>query len=344
MCLIFEGNFQNLLSSTNLTIMRKTTLCLAAAALLGAGLQAQICDPSVAPTGLVSTYIPGSGALLEWDAVPGSVGVQLRVDLPAGSTINRRIVGPGLDQFAVPDAFLSPGTYTWRVQAACSTVPPYDVTPISASSSFSVGVACPSTVTDIDGNVYSTVQIGAQCWMQQNLKALSYRNGDGISTALSDSAWSSTTSGAYAVYDDSLYDVNVYGLLYNWFAVDDSRGLCPTGWRVPTDPEWRELRDFLGGASIAGGPMKTPGTIDSGGVWFSPNLGATNSSEFSAVPGGRRDSNGSYLLFGQIGSFWSSTQSTSTLAWYFSLNHSQISLDRFGNPKQVGRAVRCIKD
>jgi hypothetical protein len=142
--------------------MRKSILLFSAAALLGVGLQAQVCDPTVAPTGLVSTYTPGSGALLEWNPVPGSVGVQLRVDLPSGPTINRRIVGPEVDQFFAPDALLSPGTYTWRVQAACSAVPPFAVTPISASSSFTVGGggSCPATVTDIDGNVYATVQIG----------------------------------------------------------------------------------------------------------------------------------------------------------------------------------------
>jgi hypothetical protein len=123
---------------------------------LGASLTAQVCDPAVAPTGLTSTYTPGSGVLLEWDAVPGSVGVQLKVNLPSGSSLNKRIVGLERDKFLVPESLLSPGTYMWRVQAACSTLPPFDLTPISESSSFSVGggSSCPATLTDGEGIVY----------------------------------------------------------------------------------------------------------------------------------------------------------------------------------------------
>ena len=108
--------------------MQKFFSLLFAAGTISLSLSAQICDPATAPTGLNSTYTPSVGVLLEWNAVPGSIGVQLRVDLPSGSTINRRIIGAEVDQFSVPDALLAPGDYTWRVQAACSTIPPY-VTP-----------------------------------------------------------------------------------------------------------------------------------------------------------------------------------------------------------------------
>ena len=108
-----------------------------------------------------------------------------------------------------------------------------------------------STVTDIDGNVYETVQIGEQLWMAENLKATHYNNGDAIATALSDSEWSSTTDGAYAVYDDDPVNAEIYGNLYNWYAVDDERGVCPEGYHVPSDSEFTVLADFLGGEDIS---------------------------------------------------------------------------------------------
>ena len=327
--------------------MKNLTLSIAAAALLSGGLQAQVCDPSVAPSGLVSTYTTGSGALLEWDAVPGSVGVQVKVDLPSGSSINRRIVGPSVDQFFAPDAFLSPGTYTWRVQAACSTVPPYAVTPISASNSFTVGCggSCPATVTDIDGNVYSTVEIGSQCWMAENLKVERYLNGDNIPTGLSDAAWQSTTSGAFAVYNNDAANKATYGLLYNWFAVDDARGLCPTGWHVPTDGEWTQLTYHLGGGSVAGGQMKTTGTLEAGtGLWFAPNTSATNSSGFSGLPGGDRPISGAFFSQGLGGYWWSSSEYSTANAWYRLLYYYYGDAYRPNYYKQSGFSVRCLRD
>jgi uncharacterized protein (TIGR02145 family) len=328
--------------------MRKSILLFSAAALLGVGLQAQVCDPTVAPTGLVSTYTPGSGALLEWNPVPGSVGVQLRVDLPSGPTINRRIVGPEVDQFFAPDALLSPGTYTWRVQAACSAVPPFAVTPISASSSFTVGGggSCPATVTDIDGNVYATVQIGSQCWMAENLKVERYRNGDFIPAGLSNSGWSSTSSGTSAVYSNNPANKATYGLLYNWYAVDDARGLCPSGWHVPTDEEWTTLTGFLGGESVAGGGLKTAGTLSEGtGLWFDPNTGATNSSGFSALPGGFRSSGGSYGEINYDGYWWTNTEiPTIGASWLRALYAVLDDVYRYEQDKVCGLSVRCIRD
>ncbi len=320
---------------------------LAVVCLSALSLNAQVCDPSTAPTGLTSTYTPGSGALLEWDAVPGSVGVQLKVDLPAGPTINRRIVGPSVDQFFVPAALLSAGTYTWRVQAACSTVPPYDVTPISASSSFTVGGAstCPATVTDIDGNVYNTVQIGSQCWTAENLKVERYRDGSNIPTGLSNSAWSSTSSGAFAVYNNVAANKATYGLLYNWYAAVDPRGLCPTGWHVPTDEEWTELTDFLGGESVAGGAMKTTGTLSAGtGLWLSPNTAATNSSGFSGLPGGYCYFSGYFNFQGSLGVWWSSSEGSAGSAWDRLLIYIRASADRFNEDKENGFSVRCVRD
>lgn len=310
-------------------------------------LSAQVCDPSTAPTGLTSTYTPGSGALLEWNAVPGSVGVQIKAISPSGSNVTRRIIGLERDQFLVPDALFTAGIYTWQVQAACSTTPPYSVTPISASNNFTVGggVSCPATVTDIDGNVYNTVLIGSQCWTAENLKVERYRNGDNIPTGLSDSAWFVTTSGAFAVYDNVAANKATYGLLYNWFTTVDPRGLCPTGWHVPTDGEWTQLTDFLGGDGVAGGPMKTTGTIELGtGLWYFPNTAATNSSGFSGLPGGYRNSNGGFNSRGNGGFWWSSSEGSPNFAWRRGLAYNNGSSDRYSNFKRLGFSVRCLRD
>jgi uncharacterized protein (TIGR02145 family) len=328
----------------------KTLLCsLFAFALLGGSLlaDAQACDPATAPGGLSATYTPGSGALLQWTAVPASVGVQIKATTPSGANVTRRLVGAELDQYLVPDAVLDPGVYTWQVQAACSTVPPYNVTPISPASTFTVGGSgtCPATVTDVDGNVYNTVQIGGQCWMAENLATETYNDGSAIPTGLSNSAWQSTTSGAFAVYADNPANKGAYGLLYNWYAVADPRGICPAGWHVPTDGEWTELTDHLGGEPIAGGPMKTTGTLGAGtGLWNAPNTGATNISGFSGLPGGFRYYNGLFYNLGDYGYWWGATESTTINAWSRILDTDNTFVLRSANDKDYGFSVRCVRD
>ncbi len=316
--------------------MKKSTFPLFVLGLLSYSLQAQVCDPSVAPTGLTSTYTPGSGALLEWDAVPGSVGVQLRVDMPSGSIFTRRIVGPEPDQYAVPEAWLSPGIYTWRIRVSCSTTIPYDLSPISATDSFTVGVYCPTTVPDIDGNVYNTVLIGSQCWMKENLKVEHYRNGAAIPTGTGHSG----ETGAYAVYDKA-----TYGLLYNWYATVDPRGLCPVGWHIPTDTEWTELTDFLGGVSVSGGQMKSTGTIETGtGLWHEPNTDATNSSGFSGLPGGRRGSSGVLGEQSSYGFWWSTSEYSAISAKIRSLKFNTGAILQLNYLNTSGLSVRCLQN
>jgi uncharacterized protein (TIGR02145 family) len=309
-------------------------------------LQAQVCDPTMAPIGLQSSYTPGLGALLEWDAVPGSVGVQLSLDLPSGSSLNRRLLGFELSQFAIPDALLTDGSYSWRVQAACSAVPPFQVTPISASSSFLVGDSvCPALLSDVDGNLYNTVQIGDQCWMQDNLMVERFRNGDAITTGLNNSEWQSTTIPAFALYNNEPVNKIKLGILYNWFAATDARGLCPTGWHLPSDAEWTELTDFLGGEALAGGKMKTTGNrMDGTGVWFAPNVDATNSSGFSGLPGGFRDLNGIYGIGGFYAFWWSSTEENSLQSLYRQVGYVETQVTRSFDLKQYGFSVRCLKD
>jgi uncharacterized protein (TIGR02145 family) len=192
--------------------------------------------------------------------------------------------------------------------------------------------------TDIDGNTYTSIIINGQEWMQQNLAVTKYRNGDPIPTGLSDFNWETTTSGAYAIYNNDAANNTLYGQLYNWYAVNDSRGLCPTGWHVPSDAEWTTLETNLGGSSVAGGKMKaTTG-------WNSPNTDANNESGFTGLPGGCRNEGGPYYFVGSYGFWWSSSELDSDLAWLRKLNYSGSVVYRLGNNRLFGFSVRCVRD
>lgn len=201
-------------------------------------------------------------------------------------------------------------------------------------------IDCPETVTDIDGNVYQTVKIGDQCWMKENLKVTHYRNGDAIPNVTGDD-WSGLFTGAYCDYDNNEGNVAVYGRLYNWYAVDDSRGLAPEGWHVPSENEWQTLADYLGGEAVAGGKMKEVGIVH----WLSPNTGATNESGFTALPGGYRFDVGNFSDMNIYAIFWSSTEFDFSSAWSHGLNNAYEGLIPFDdNFKQFGFSVRCVKD
>jgi uncharacterized protein (TIGR02145 family) len=202
-------------------------------------------------------------------------------------------------------------------------------------------------VTDIDGNVYGTIQIGNQLWMKENLKVTHYRNGDEIPTGYSNDEWTNLSTGAYAVYDDDSSNAEIYGNLYNWYAIDLETGVCPENWHVPTDDEWTILSDYLGGSSVAGGKMKecTEGSCPESEYWNSPNTGATNESGFTGLPGGYRFYiNGNYYFMGDYGYFWSSTQLNSTSQWIRRQGYSDSQIWRYCEINKVGLSVRCLKD
>ena len=201
------------------------------------------------------------------------------------------------------------------------------------------------TITDIDGNVYNTVQIGNQCWMKENLKTTTYRNGTAIPNVTDNNTWMNLTTGAYAWYDNDISWKDSYGALYNWYAVVDSNGLCPAGWHTPTDSEWIILTDYLGGESIAGGKMKSTRTEpDAHPKWYCPNVGATNEFGFSGLPGGDRYGNGAFFNLGRSGYFWSSSEYTSYWAWYRFLHYYGSNVLRLDYYKHYGFSVRCLRD
>jgi uncharacterized protein (TIGR02145 family) len=198
-------------------------------------------------------------------------------------------------------------------------------------------------VTDIDGNVYNTVTIGSQKWMQENLKTTHYSNGDSIGTT-----WPATyyyMSESKPKYqwsysgNDSLSDI--YGRLYTWYAATDNRNVCPIGWHLPSYSEWKSLIDYLGKGMVAHGKLKETDTIH----WKSPNADATNESGFTGLPGGSHwDS--TFLDMGTCGHYWSASQETSEWSYRMLLNFEAYDATYFLNsasPK-IGWSVRCIED
>ncbi|MCH7733493.1 MAG: PKD domain-containing protein [Candidatus Marinimicrobia bacterium] len=207
------------------------------------------------------------------------------------------------------------------------------------------------TITDIDGNVYNTIQIGNQEWMSENLKVTHYRNGDAIPNVTGNTEWSNLSTGAYCSYDNNDSNIDTYGLLYNWYAVADSRKIAPAGWHIPTDAEWKELEMYLGMSQSEaddtgdrgtdeGGKLKEVGTTH----WQSPNTGATNESGFSALPGGHRYYYGPFGRVGYNALFWSTTESNSSSAWTHRLYYSGSAVGRYGYHKLSGFSVRCVRD
>ncbi|MBP6935406.1 MAG: fibrobacter succinogenes major paralogous domain-containing protein [Paludibacteraceae bacterium] len=195
-----------------------------------------------------------------------------------------------------------------------------------------------STFTDPrDGKVYQTVVIGNQVWMAENLAYLPSVVGPGTG---------SNTTSYYYVYG---YDgTNVadakatdnyatYGVLYNWTAAMNA---CPDGWHLPSDAEWTELTDYLGGRSVAGGKLKETGTTH----WASPNTGATNETGFTALPGGSRTSNGTFYLIGSLGYWWSATENVASNAWLRYMYSNSSLVGRLDYDKEVGFSVRCVRD
>ncbi|MFM9060236.1 MAG: fibrobacter succinogenes major paralogous domain-containing protein [Bacteroidota bacterium] len=205
--------------------------------------------------------------------------------------------------------------------------------------------------------MYNTVQIGNQCWLQSNLKTSKYRNGDSIPTGLSNSDWWSTQLshiGAYQMNTSQVYFDSVYGKLYNHYAVSDNRGLCPTGWHVPSHSEISEAvftiepgidTNLVGWSGVnVGGKLKSTTQSPALGGWHLPNLGANNLTGFSAIPGGFADMNGGFYYEGSYASWWTSSEIIVYNAWFFGLSSSSSSVDRNNLNRAHGLTVRCLKN
>jgi len=252
----------------------------------------------------------------------------------------------------------------WK-KAALENCPgvPCIVTP--PAPSFTCGT---STMTDKDNNIYSTVSIGSQCWTTTNLKVTQYDDGSLIPdlTSSTSSPWATSGArtdytGATGIPSGQTY-VSTYGYLYNWYAVNDLRKLCPAGWHVPTDAEWTimiqtldpsqlvtnvNVLTFAGAQSgSAGRVMKSTVTNSSigSGLGWDPGSPGTNTSDFSALPSGFRNYVGSFSSIRIYAYFWSATELATSYAWYRSLNSSTGNVYRNGDNKEFGASVRCLRD
>lgn len=196
-------------------------------------------------------------------------------------------------------------------------------------------------LSDVDGNIYKTVEIGTQVWMAENLKTTKYNDGSNIQHIEDNAQWENTSSGAYCNYSNDEATGSVYGKLYNYYAVETNK-LCPAGWHVPSQDEWIVLKEYLGGDQVAGGKMREPGTSH----WLETNENVTNESGFTALPSGQRFPDGRSWNMNIGGYWWSTTQDPVqeemilihwTGSWNYALNIGQ-------DPKNTGFPVRCVKD
>lgn len=203
-----------------------------------------------------------------------------------------------------------------------------------------------STITDIDGNIYNVVEIGDQCWMKENLRVSHYADGSLIVDANDVQVWRninyqalSLTVGSWCYYGTNPANDSIFGKLYGWATTIDPHGLCPSGWHIPSENEWIQLIDTLGGWGSAGGKMK------SDTLWRLPNTGASNSSGFSALPGGKRTAAGSFFDILEWTIFWSSTPSSTRTAYNHRLYYYDNWIDDDGaTSKGFGHSCRCIRD
>ena len=202
---------------------------------------------------------------------------------------------------------------------------------------------CPQTIDDIDGNAYNTIVIDGKCIMKENLKVTKYSDNTSISFPNENNIiWQNSGSmqiGAYAWYDNNLANKDIYGALYNWYAVNSEK-LCPIGWHVTTDDEWNSIIESLGGSTIAGGKLKETG-LD---YWQSPNP-ADNSTGFSARPAGYRNYNGNFSDIGRFAYFWTEKEYSPSISYHYKLAYNYTNTYRNSDKgKGGGFSVRCVKD
>lgn len=196
-------------------------------------------------------------------------------------------------------------------------------------------IAC----SDGDDINYPIVKIGPQIWMAENLKTSKLKDGGAIDNVTGNGDWEGLSTPAYCLYDNNTANKDVYGALYNYYAVNTDK-LCPAGWVVPSDGDWEDLVTYLGGDTVAGAKLKEAGTT----YWNSPNTGATNESGFSVRGGGYRGVNGTFGSFGVCDFLWSNTAQDADHFYYRYFASTINSVNKGPDVKTVGFSVRCIKE
>lgn len=303
---------------------------------------------------LLSGFRSETEGRVVWDATDASgrcvpAGVYIYSLTAAGTSVSRKMIlidggmspastGLSMRKASIPmPARAMPDPY--RVRFSGTDIETLERTDVQITGPTVLDVTVRRTVTDVDDNVYHTVKIGDQWWTVENLTTTHYRNGNPISNIKDQSTWSSLMTGALCSYDNNTDFVPVYGRLYNWFAVTDSRKLALAGWHVPTDAEWQTLINYLGGSSVAGGKMKEAGETH----WNYSHTAVKNESGFTALPAGGRFFSGS-LNMGTDAFFWSSSESEAGDAWRVNLNYLHLETSRKDYFKEAGFSVRLVRD
>ena len=210
----------------------------------------------------------------------------------------------------------------------------------SAGTGYGNAVSFTTELTDIDSNVYHIVTIGTQVWMVENLKTTRYNDGITIPSVTDNTEWYKLVTPAYCWYDnDAATYKSTYGAMYNWYTVNTGK-LCPVGWHVPSDAEWVQVTNYLGGEGVAGSKLKEPGTAH----WKSPNDCDSNNTGFKGLPGGHRDSQGEFGDIGEYGYWWSTTVFNTDNAWFRYMSYDNLALPKVAFYKYDGYSVRCLKN
>lgn len=307
------------------------------------------------PTELRGTVLSDSSIQLNW---------QDHSSNESGFIVERRLLGS--TQFQIIDTLISNSviytdfslapysTYEYKVcsfNAAGSALQYSNVIELTTFPRTNYSYSEGTVIHDIDANIYPSITTNCgQSWSTKNLNVSHYRNGDIIPQVTDSIEWSNLTSGAWCWYNNDSLHYSQFGKLYNWYAVNDIRGLSPAGWHIPTDSEWDIFTICIDPQAdttpssvypsfIAGGTMKDIGTA----FWVSPNTGATNFSGFSALPSGARFTYGIFDSFGNQAFFWTSSE-FNNYGWYRYMENGRAFLIRGNTYKSVGVAVRLIKD
>jgi uncharacterized protein (TIGR02145 family) len=267
---------------------------------------------------------------------------------------NKTTDGSGVGEFSAALTGLTPGTvYYVRAYATNSNGTGYG----SPRAFITLSSGSSEMFTDFrDGNVYKTVTIGNQVWMAENLRYLPAVSGPGQFSSVSPHYYVHGYDGTNVSVAKSQENYHLYGVLYNWSAAiaedhtssanpSGVRGVCPQGWHLPSDAEWQQLSDFLGGNEISGGKLKATGTLeDETGLWWEPNEGATNESMFTALPAGNLANFNTFGGLWLYAEWWTTTESITNAVWIRRLTFDEGGL--YKTHKQLTRAVsiRCVKD
>jgi uncharacterized protein (TIGR02145 family) len=298
----------------------------------------------------VSVTAPGSPSNVTVVVGNAQATASFTVPSTGGSTITGYTVtstpdsltGIGLNSSIIVTGLSNGTSYTFSVvatNAMGNSSPSTASSAVTPSAPFLCGT---STISDIDNNSYNTVLIGTQCWTKQNLKVTKYNDGTNIPEITSGGTWAIST-GARTVYNHLPGNLSTYGYLYNWYAVDDARKICPAGWHVPSDVEWTSFTNYnMSSWLVAGDKLKSRGDNVAGtGLWDPTNTG-TDKYGFTALPGGYRYEDGNFYLIKIGAKFWSDAQTSGTNASTLEIAKIFPYAPSGNKSKATGASVRCL--